>query len=52
MTEVIVGIGQLLYLLEKEGIKYVRTDPGITDPNYGIIETENAIMTFRKEKET
>ena len=48
MTEVIVGIEQLLALLEKEGIKYVRTDPGITDPNYGIIKTEKGIMTFRR----
>ena len=48
MTEVIVGIEQLLALLEKEGIKYVRTDPGIIDPNYGTIETEKAIMTFRR----
>lgn len=48
MTEVIVGIEQLLTLLEKEGIKYVRTDPGIIDLNYGTIETENAIMTFRR----
>jgi len=48
MTEVIVGIEQLLALLETEGINYVRTDPGITDPNYGTIETVEAIMTFRK----
>ena len=48
MTEIIVGIEELVALLKKEGIKYVRTDPGITDPNYGIIETEKAIMTFRR----
>ncbi len=48
MTEVIVGIEQLLALLETEGINYIRTDPGTTDPNYGIIKTEKAIMTFRK----
>ena len=49
MTEVIVGIEQLLALLEKEGINYIRTDPGITDPNnYGTIETEKGIITFRK----
>ena len=48
MTEVIVGIEQLLYLLEMEGIEYVRTDPGITDPSYGTIKTEKAIMTFRR----
>ena len=49
MTEVIVGIEQLLALLEKEGIKYVRTDPGIADPTiYGTIKTEKAIMTFRR----
>ena len=51
MTEIIVGIEQLLALLENEGIKYVRTDPGITDPNYGTIETEKAIMTFRRIEE-
>ena len=52
MTEVIVGIEQLLALLETEGINYVRTDPGITDPNYGTIETVEAIMTFRKIEQT
>ena len=48
MTEVIVGIEQLFALLEKEGINYIRIDPGTTDPNYGTIETEKAIMTFRR----
>ena len=48
MTEVIAGIEQLIALLEKEGIKYVRTDPGTTDPNYGTIKTKKAIMTFRR----
>ena len=34
MTEVIAGIEQLLALLENKGINDIRTDPGITDPNY------------------
>ena len=48
MTEVIVGMTQLLNLLKKEGIVYKKTDPDNDDPNYGIIETEKAIMTFRR----
>jgi hypothetical protein len=51
MTEVIVGIKQLLFPLERNGIKYVKTDPGIADPTiYGTIKTEKAIMTFRRAK--
>ena len=48
MTEVVVGIEQLLHLLENEGIKYIKAEPGVTDPNYGTIETPNGIMTWRR----
>ena len=48
MTEVIIRIEQLCNLLEKEGIVYEKIDPGTHDPNYGTIETEKAMMTFRR----
>lgn len=46
MTEIIVGIEQLLNLLKKEDVSY-----GIsytTYGNHGIIETEKAIVTWRR----
>lgn len=49
MTEVIIGIEQLLNLLKEEGIDYTITSPD--EPNgeyYGIIETPNGIMTWRR----
>ena len=49
MTEVVVGIEQLLALLQKEGISYIKEDPGDNgDPNYGCITTKHAIMTWRR----
>jgi len=48
MTEIVVGIEQLLYLLEKEGIQYIKTDPGIVDPNYGNIITHSTFITWRR----
>lgn len=48
MTEVVIGIEQLLGLLEDEDIEYVKTEPGVVDPHYGIIETPNGIMTWRR----
>ena len=48
MTEVVVGIEQLLALLQKEGISYIKEDPWDSgDLNYGHITTEHAIMTWR-----
>ena len=45
MTQIVVGIEQLLFLLKKEDIVYKKEDPGeSTDPNWGIIETERGIM--------
>ena len=48
MTEVIVGIEQLLYLLKKEGIDYTKTNPEDTESCFGIIKTPNCIMTWRR----
>ena len=49
MTEVVVGIEQLLALLKKEGVAYTKDAPGQgADPNYGCITTKNAIMTWRR----
>ena len=47
MTEVVVGIEQLLFLLKKEGIEYTKKDPSDSE-YYGTIETPNGIMTWRR----
>jgi hypothetical protein len=48
MTEVIVGLEQLLALLRHEGIPYEKDEHEGEKNPFGTIRTKNAIMTYRR----